>query len=252
MPDELRGKIERTLATISIDDGGGCSVHKAYVMAWLIRHYRLKPTLDIGVYRGRSFFPQAIAHRDHTHSAVYGVDPWSATEAAEDDNPALREAIQAFVATTDFDDIYRQVVHTADTLKLSANIRIVRKPSTQAAEQFQADQTTFGLIHIDGNHDAAPVMRDVELYLPLLQPGGFLVMDDVSWDSVRPAEDYVAARCRLVLRRITPDKLDDFAIYRKGGSGLETALLARRLRRLGEDTFLRRRVRGLLWRLGVR
>jgi len=53
-------ELEEILGEIKIDFGGGCSFEKAYVMAWLIANYQLKSTVDIGVYRGRSLFPQAL------------------------------------------------------------------------------------------------------------------------------------------------------------------------------------------------
>lgn len=232
MADALLSAIDGTLAKVPIDFGGGCSVLKAYIMAWLIRRFHLRTSLDIGVYRGRSLFPQGIAHQFAGDGVAYGVDPYSATEAMEHDHAALREQIKTFLEATDFEELFRQVSQRREEFGLSKQVRLVRTTSARAAEQFAAEGTSFGLIHIDGNHDTAAVMRDVELYLPLLQPKGFLVMDDVSWDSVRPAEEEVASRTRLVLRCVTPDKLNDFAIYRKGGSWLGTTLLSRKLRRL--------------------
>lgn len=232
MADELLGTIDRVLSKVPIDFGGGCSVRKAYIMAWLIRRFRLCPTLDIGVYRGRSLFPQGIAHQFAGGGVAYGVDPFSAIEAAVHDHPTLREQIHTFVQSTDYDELFQQISHRTEEFGLSKHVRIVRATSAQAAEQFAAEGTSFGLIHIDGNHDTAPVMRDVELYLPLLQDKGFLVMDDVSWDSVRPAEQAVASRTQLLLRCVTPDNMNDFAIYRKGGSWPGNALLGMKLRRL--------------------
>src|SRR5436190_13237651 len=62
---------------------GTCSVPKAFMMAWIIRRFKLQTTVDIGVYKGRSLFPQALAHQKYTKGVVYGVDPWSREEARE-------------------------------------------------------------------------------------------------------------------------------------------------------------------------
>ena len=234
MPPELLGEIDRILTQLPIDFGGGCSVRKAYVMAWLIRRFRLTSTLDIGVYRGRSLFPQAIAHQLATGGTVYGVDPWSAAEADQNDHPILRDRLKAFARTTDFDGLFRQVIHKVSEFGLSKHTHVVRATSAQAASRFAAGGVSFGLIHIDGNHDTDAVMRDVLLYLPLLQPGGFLVMDDVSWDSVQPAEQEAASRARLLLRWVTPDKTDDYAIYWKDGPRLSAGILSLRLRYLAD------------------
>ncbi len=230
MSENLLTQIERTLAEVPMDFGGGCSVRKAYVMAWLIRRFKLTPTLDIGVYRGRSLFPQAIAHRVAGKGVAYGVDPWSAAEADESDHAELRDEIKAFVQSTNFDQICQDVSRRVLDFGLSQHTRIVRATSAAAAEQFAAQGVAFGLIHIDGNHDTEPVLRDVRAYLPLLQPGGFLVMDDVSWPSVDPAVQEAAAQAELLMRRVSKDKRDDYAVFRKPGASDPAFALGLRLR----------------------
>jgi len=228
MPNRLRHEVEQVLARIPIDFGGGCSVRKAYVMAWLIEHFKLERSLDIGVYRGRSLFPQAVAHKLAGRGVAYGVDPWSAAEADESDHAVLREQIKAFVAHTDFEQLHREVTQRVDEFGVAEHARIVRTTSAEAARQFAADGVTFGLIHIDGNHDTEPVLRDVHAYLPLLQPGGFLVMDDVSWPSVEPALREAEGHTKLLMRRVSADKTDDYAVLRKPG-GASAMALGRRL-----------------------
>src|SRR4051794_26030032 len=92
----LYRQVARVLEQIPVDFGGGCSVSKAHVMAWLIRRHQLTTTLDIGVYRGRSLFPQGIAHVQYTGGVVYGVDPWSSEAAREHDHEQLRDALARF------------------------------------------------------------------------------------------------------------------------------------------------------------
>lgn len=212
--DPLRAEISATLARIPIDFGGGCSASKGYVMAALIRALGARASLDIGVYRGRSLFPQALAHARATGGVAFGVDPWSGAEAAEHDNFKLKDAIARFVATTDFDALYAEVEARRGAFGLQAHCTLVRRTSAAAAQEFRARGQTFGLIHIDGNHDTAPVLRDVDDYLPLLAPGGVLVMDDVSWDSVKPACARVAERLPKLFERV--DRYNDYAVYWDG------------------------------------
>jgi hypothetical protein len=215
--DELRAEIERLLDEIPITAGGGCSVRKAYTMAWLIRRYELRCTLDIGVYRGRSLFPQALAHRRCGGGVAYGIDPWSATAAEQHDTPQLRELLEKFVRETDFDALYDEVVAFRKRWGLEDHCVLVRETSQAAVERFERENLRFGLIHIDGNHDTEIVVRDVELYLPRLDEGGFLVLDDVSWESVRPAYDLVADSLARVHEHVDERTGDDYAVFRKGG-----------------------------------
>jgi len=83
-------------------------------------------------------------------------------------------------------------------LSLESTAEILRKPSEQAASYFRDSGIPIGMLHIDGNHDAHFVMRDLELYLPLVEPDGIVVMDDIDWESVKPAYAKVK-QCMTVL-----------------------------------------------------
>jgi predicted O-methyltransferase YrrM len=210
---QLREQIARFLDAIPIDAGGGCSASKAYLMASLIRELRATTSLDIGVYRGRSLLPQALAHRRFTGGIVYGVDPWSKDEAREEDNAALKPAIDRFVETTDFDAVYRDVERLLQLAAVAGHCQLMRMTSAAAAAEFRARGTTFGLIHIDGNHDTAVVVQDVRDFEPMLEPNGILIMDDVSWDSVRPACEIVASTMPKLFQRV--DAMNDYAVFWK-------------------------------------
>jgi hypothetical protein len=209
----LHSQIVDLLAGIPLDFGGGCSASKAYLMASLIRELRLKTSLDIGVYRGRSLLPQALAHRRYTGGVAYGVDPWAKDDSRQSDNPALKHDLDRFVETTDFEAIYRDVESLRKTAAVESHCALVRKTSAAAAAQFRERGMTFGLIHVDGNHDTAAVVQDVQDFVPLLQRDGILVMDDVSWDSIRPAYDMLAAIMPRLFQRI--DAVNDYAVFWK-------------------------------------
>ncbi|WP_199423572.1 class I SAM-dependent methyltransferase [Actinotalea solisilvae] len=223
----LRDEVAEVLDEIPIDFGGGCSLSKGTVLADLLVSHRITRSVDIGVYRGRSFFPQAVAHR-HTGGVVHGVDPYSSAEAHEVDHPELAEQIDQFVRTTDFDAVHDTVDAMRHRFGLAEHARIVRATSHDAARVLEGP---FGLVHIDGNHDTAPVMQDVRDYVPLLAPGGFLVMDDISWTSVKPAVDLVSTQMTLLYARV--DTFNDYAVF-WNGSGRRKHLLRARVAAAGE------------------
>jgi len=231
--DELRRQVRDAVSAIQIDFGGGCSVSKGYLMAWLIRKYQITASVDIGVYRGRSLVPQAVAHREFTGGKAYGVDPWLNAEVSETGNPALREAIDRFIDTTDFPAIYEEVKALIRRLKLDQNCILVREKSCDAIRYFRREDMRFGLIHIDGNHDSDRVTADVSLYLPRLKRGGFVVMDDVSWDSVTSAYAAVSKRLCKIYQRL--DALNDYAVFWDAPSWTAASLLRWRLMLVGRD-----------------
>lgn len=209
--NEMFAEITTVLQQIPIDFGGGCSLHKASVMAWLISEFNLKVTIDIGVYRGRSLFPQAIAHKHGSGGVVYGVDPWNALEAAENDNIELKEKIDEFVKATNFEEIFKSVDSLNNEFELKSHCILVRKTSSQASLWFDELNIRFDLIHIDGNHDTKKVMEDIDCYLPKLNTGGFIVLDDISWNSVESAYRLLQSKMRLLYKKI--DQLNDFAVF---------------------------------------
>lgn len=211
-------QVEKVLGSIPIDFGGGCSVEKAYLMGALIIHYDLKISLDIGIYRGRSFFPQALAHKQFSGGIVYGVDPWSSEEAREYDNQELYKKIHEFIDKTDFEYLYKNVVSKHEELSLQDHSKIIRLRSDKAINFFKENNIYFDLIHIDGNHDIDIVNRDVELYLQRLSPKGFLVLDDISWDSVKYAYQRLSKEMKLIFQ--IQDQSNDYAVFCNRGSFL--------------------------------
>ena len=233
MKEDLRSEVSTALRQIPVDFGGGFSGSKAYLLAWLVRRFRMKNTLDIGVYRGRSLFPQAIAHRRYTKGKVYGVDPWDAASAKEEDNVELRAKIDEWAERTDFEGLYQGVLAMRERLKCEDHCTLIRTISAQAASSFEAENIKFDLIHVDGNHDASVVEEDVRRYTPLLRPGGFFVMDDISWVSVRGAYDTVGAQMLRVFERV--DDANDYAVFWSGTSTLGAAALKATLKRVGAN-----------------
>jgi hypothetical protein len=233
--NELRRQVSNALDSIQIDFGGGCSLSKGYLMAWLIKQYRITDSIDIGVYRGRSLVPQAIAHREYTGGTAYGVDPWLNSEARESGNPALRDEIDKFVDTTNFQAIYEEVCALILRLELDQNCTLIRETSCDAVRYFERKGVSFGLIHIDGNHDSERVIEDVSLYLPRLRPGGFVVMDDVSWDSVKGAYAIVSNRFEKIYQRIDSDGRNDYAVFWDAPSWKAASVLRGRLMLVGRE-----------------
>ncbi|HXY53933.1 MAG TPA: class I SAM-dependent methyltransferase [Nitrospirota bacterium] len=227
----LRNDVKDILSKITADFGGGCGLSKASLMAYLIKRYKLKITVDIGVYRGRSLFPQALAHSRFSGGIVYGVDPWDKSEAMEYDNKKLKAEIENFVTTTDFQKVYEEVESFRRTYHFEHYCRLLREPSQDAINYFLENDVYFDLIHIDGNHDTQRVMDDVRLYLPRLNNNGFVIIDDISWDSVKPAYAALHSTMSLIFER--PGQ--DYAVFWKNSSRFENIVLKFILKFVGRE-----------------
>jgi Methyltransferase domain len=167
----------------------------------------MQNTLDIGIYRGRSFFPQALAHALFTRGKVYGIDPYSNAEAVQKiQQPEMQTLLDDFAADTDFESIYCDVAAFLVEHQLEKNGIILRMRSDEAFKYFIKENVLFDLIHIDGNHESNQVMRDVEMSLELLLPNGYLIIDDISWESVQLA-------LKLAMNNAEVVKIDEIKGY---------------------------------------
>src|SRR5476651_23974 len=82
---------------IPADFGGGASLSKMFLMSYLVQNQGLSSFAEIGVYRGRSFFP--TAYSIHKNGGVsYAIDPYSLPYALEHDvEKELGERIKNFL-----------------------------------------------------------------------------------------------------------------------------------------------------------
>lgn len=154
-------QIRKIYRQAPIDFGGGCSYEKALTMSAFIKEFNIDASADIGVYRGRSLFPQAIAHQNYTGGIAFGIDPFSNEAAVQNDNPFLKESLEDFMKTTDFNKIYSQVKKIIVNSKLSQNCKLIREKSEDATNFFMSNGIKFWTCSYHGNHDTEFVLKDV-------------------------------------------------------------------------------------------
>lgn len=198
------------------DFGGGSSLNKVNLMAALTFCFDIDVTLDIGVYRGKSLFPQALAHKFKKQGIVLGIDPYSNSHAVQTDRKDIEKQLFEFAQNTNFEEIYNTVQKLISQQELTKFAKIIRLPSDDAVSYVAENFLNVGLIHIDGNHDTKHVMNDVLNYSPLIKSKGFIVLDDASWSSVVPAYNYL--KDKMVLVGEVCKRNDDFALFSYGHS----------------------------------
>jgi len=214
---EVRQFLEEVVASVPVDFGGGSGSAKALVIADLIARHGVRDTIEIGVYRGRSLLPVAAMLRITGTGVATGIDPWSVDEALQEETHAVGPGVNEWVRSHPWEETYQSVLQRIEDLRLTENCRILRMTSEEAAPEF-AD-ASVDLVHVDGNHDQAAVERDVERYLPKVRPGGFLVLDDASWSSIRPVIEELRGRLDFVFGltdflNLHEDQPNDFAVLR--------------------------------------
>jgi glycosyltransferase involved in cell wall biosynthesis len=219
---ELLADLQRIVARVPSDFGGGCPLAKSFIMAHLALTFDLKNYVEIGVYRGRSFFPMAYATQK-LGGMAYGIDPYDSAVAAEYDlEPEFGRQVNSFLESLDLSRIHEEVNRLRDELGFADSTQIIRERSVVAADVLGNRKVVIDLLHIDGNHDTRHVMEDIELYLPLVREGGFVVLDDTAWASVKPGLNRLKNKLDVVFNN------GRFAIFSKAATGGRVASLERR------------------------
>ena len=183
------------------DEGGWCFDEKRKLIHNLVKTTHSKVCVEIGVYKGSSLF--AFAEILETIGGkITGIDPWSFEMSKNDIETADKIYEDYFYnqllkGQETFDIIYNGVSNIVSNNDISKTITLLRKPSEDAFIEFENE--SIDIIHIDGNHNEMNVSRDILLYLPLVKKGGYIVMDDSDWNSVKKSINrFLLPYCDLV------------------------------------------------------
>jgi predicted O-methyltransferase YrrM len=170
---------------------GWCPPDKAEAMAALVLRVKPQLVVEIGVFGGRSYVPQALALKHNGKGVIYGIDPWTVQAALEggcDD--------EKWWKTVDLSGHYCKFMTAVTAMGLWHHCRVIAAPSETVVETFSFE--SIDVLHIDGNHSEAVSSRDVHMYLSRVKVGGHVWFDDTNWKTTRQAVQMVEEKCELV------------------------------------------------------
>jgi predicted O-methyltransferase YrrM len=205
--DDLVVVIEGMLPQLA----GWCSLQKALWLAELVSNSNATKICEIGVYGGRSLLPMAIAARRHPDAVAYAVEPWSNSVAVA---CATDEVNDQWWSRVDLKAIKDRFLSAVMACGLTGIVKIVELSSNEARMAFLANpDNRFDVLHIDGSHAEAQALADVVDWLPLVAPGGIIVLDDIDWDTVKMARDHLRAAC-IVVEEVRESEDTSYGAYR--------------------------------------
>jgi hypothetical protein len=153
---------------------------------------------------------------------TFGIDPYLRAAARQDDDHGRSMDLAQWSDDVDWEALFGEVTRRIGDLGLDTRCHLVRDRSEDVADQFAPG--SIDLLHIDGNHDRAAVMRDAALYVPRISVGGYVVLDDANWSSVRPVYRHLCDNHELVFQLFDANGVtafdrggNDFAIFRIHG-----------------------------------
>ncbi len=165
---ELFSKIEQTTPKLS----DWCPLEKAYTLACLVVAMRPKITCEVGVWRGASCIPLALAHQYIGYGKVIAIDAWDkeASTAGQ-----LNPGDNQWWGNVNHDDAYTVFCDQVHSNGLDNYVQITKSKS----DQFEPPDD-IGIWHCDGNH-GEQVMVDVQKFVPKMTQNGIIIMDDYHW-----------------------------------------------------------------------
>jgi len=194
---DLRGLIKRD----DYDQGGWCVDEKRNFIHDLVKTTHSKSCIEIGVYKGSSLFTFAEV-LEKIGGKIVGIDPWS-FEMSKNEIPLFDKNQEDYFynellkGQETFEFIYKGVCEIIENNDLSKTVSLIRKPSQDVFDSFENE--SIDIVHIDGNHNGMNASRDILLYLPLVKKGGYIIMDDSYWVSVRSSiNKFLLPCCDLV------------------------------------------------------
>ena len=172
MTTKLIEQIRILLPTIP----GWCSEAKAERLIRTILDHDLRSCVEIGVFGGSSFIPQALALRELGAGKIVGIDPWESNAALEN---MIDPANAEWWSKVDLTEIYRGCLQLIRTMNLDPYCELIPAKAEDVHDRFGPG--SIDLLHIDGNHSELTSTADAERYLPKVRTRGFIFFDDVSW-----------------------------------------------------------------------
>ncbi len=149
-----------------------CSQEKGTLLMELIVLEEPQTCVEIGVFEGASLLPIASSINFLKRGLLFAIDAWSNAEAikfmeANDPN-------RAWWSTVNFEVAYNNLQAMLKRWDFNSFCRVIRKPSNQAISEVNE----IDFLHLDGSFTKEGSLNEVELYLPKVKKGGYILLSN--------------------------------------------------------------------------
>lgn len=179
----MNKQLKKRITEVVNNVPGWCPQDKSELLASLVIETRSEVSLELGIYGGRSIIPMALGAKE-IGGLVIGVEPWANEPALEGENSAENDK---WWSEINLDEIKNAYYHAALHFDTNANTIVHQMTSKEALPLIQKHKGKIKVIHQDGNHSELVSSWEVENYLPLLEKGGYWVIDDTQWETTQKA-----------------------------------------------------------------
>lgn len=171
---------------------GQCDVAKLEALCAIARATPPGDVVELGVFYGRSAYALGRLAHAHRIGSTVCVDSWGRTRVV--DQGCAAGILNSAQSSYDQDAVFAEFLALATEVP---NLTYIRDEAALAASTYRevarrgrlkaphlrevALTGTVSLLHVDANHRYDQVRGDVAAWEPMVQPGGWIVIDDYVW-----------------------------------------------------------------------
>jgi predicted O-methyltransferase YrrM len=169
------------------------------VLSWAVAHLRPNRIIEIGSWKGQSAIFMALASlRLNLETEIVCVDTWLGSLEHWDSASGDKTMFESLSIKHGYPTLIQAFLTNVKSYGVDHVITPCPMPSSQAAKFLKKHQYSAPLIYIDGSHEYADVMSDLESYWELLEEKGIMILDDyLIFDGVTHAVHDFVARNRI-------------------------------------------------------
>lgn len=149
-----------------------CSEDKANLLMDFIYLAQPKVCVEIGAFTGSTVLPVAAILQHLNSGKVIAIDAWSNAEAIkymENDDPN-----KPWWSSVDMKAVHATFQNMLLEWSLNDHCKVIWDTSERAVDKV----ANIDFIHMDGNYSEITSLRDIELYLPKVKQGGYILLSN--------------------------------------------------------------------------
>ena len=170
---------------------GWCSAEKAQLLMDLVLLTRPEVCVEVGAFTGSSILPVAMVLKYLNHGKVFAIDAWSNAQAIQhldDEDPN-----KLWWSQVDMHAVHEGFKQLIATRSLTNFCTEIHGPSEKAVGKIPE---RIDFLHLDGDYSEIGALRDVELYVPKVKSGGYILLSNF-YIMVNREQPKIRAFCAL-------------------------------------------------------
>lgn len=150
-----------------------CSTKKAEMIMDLIFAIRPEVCVEIGVFNGSSVLPVAATLRHLKEGCIYAIDSWSNEEAVR--HMPTNDPNFGWWSQVNMDNAKNKFTTLIKQWNLQSFCSVIHATSEVAVQRIPE----IDFLHLDGNFCEEAASKDVELFLPRVKSGGYILLSNL-------------------------------------------------------------------------